>query len=131
VTAGLLGHVVSRGRMRLRRWTLAVSAFADVDLDLREAELDAPRTSATLLVAFGNVDVYVPEGVAVTVGGFGLFGHRRDWGQDTARGDSPAIHVRAFSLFGTVDVWRVPRGMRGGYGKVTRQLQAGQRQLPR
>ena len=32
----------------------------------------------------------------------------------------PTVHVRAFSVFGTVDVWRVPHDMRGGYGEIFR-----------
>ncbi len=130
LTAGLFGSVVKRGRLRLRRWTVAVGAFSDLDLDLRETELDTTESSVTLFAAFGNVDVYVPEGVEVTVGGFGVFGHRRDWGRDAARVDDPIIRVRAFWLFGTVDVWRVPPDMRGDYGEITRQLQGLQRQLP-
>lgn len=128
LTAALFSHVVRRGRLRLRRWTIAAGAFSDLDLDLREAELDAPASSVTVLVACGNADVYVPEGVNVTVGGLGVFGHRRDWGRDVARADAPVIRMHAFSLCGTVDVWRVPSDMRGGYGEITRQLQDPQRQ---
>ncbi len=80
-------------------------------------------------MAFGNADVYVPEGVDVTVGGLSAFGHRRDWGRDMARADAPIIRVRAFALFGTVDVWRVPADMQGGYGDIFRRLQRPQRQL--
>jgi hypothetical protein len=36
-TGALLAHVVKRGRLRLRRWTVAGGAFCDVDLDLRSA----------------------------------------------------------------------------------------------
>ena len=79
---------------------------------------------------FGNADVYVPEGVNTTLGGFGVFGHRRDWGRDAARADDPIIRVRAFSLFGTVDLWRVPPEMRDDYGENFRQLQHRQRRLP-
>jgi hypothetical protein len=122
-------HVVKRGRLRLRRWAVAASAFSDLDLDLREAELDSPESSVTVLVAFGNTDVYVPEGVNATVGGFSAFGHRRDWGRDTARADVPIIRVRVLSLFGTVDVWRVPSDMQGDYGEIFRRLQNPQRQL--
>ena len=46
------------------------------------------------------------------------------------RADDPIIRVRAFSLFGTVDLWRVPPEMRGDYGENFRQLQHRQRQLP-
>jgi hypothetical protein len=130
MTAGLFSRVVRRGRLRLRRWTVAVSAFSDLDLDLRDAQLDAADNSVTVFVAFGNADVYVPEGVNTTLGGFGVFGHRRDWGRDAARADDPIIRVRAFSLFGTVDLWRVPPEMRGDYGEIFRQLQQRQRRLP-
>jgi Domain of unknown function (DUF1707) len=128
-TGAFFSHVVRRGRLRLRRRTVAASAFSDLDLDLREAELDSPESSVTVLVAFGNADVYVPEGVNVTVGGFSAFGHRRDWGRDTARADTPIIRVRVLSLFGTVDVWRVPSDMQGDYGEIFRRLQNPQRQL--
>ena len=129
-TAAVLSHVVRRGRIRLHGWTAAASAFGDLDLDLRDATIDKRQTAVTVLAGFGNVDVYVPEGVNVDVGGLALFGHRRDWGRDGGHPDAPTVHVRAFSVFGTVDVWRVPRDMRGGYGEIFRQLEARQRQLP-
>src|SRR5712692_7800830 len=129
-TVALLGHVTRRGRLRLRRWTFAAGALGDLDFDLREATIDLPRTAVTVLVAFGNVDVYVPEGVNVDVGGFTIFGHRREWGRDAARPEAPAVHVRALGCFGTVDVWRVPHDMHGSYGDIFRQLEERQRQLP-
>ncbi len=130
VTAAFFGHVARRGKLRLRRRTFAGGAFSDVDLDLREAQLDTPEASVNVLIAFGNVDVYVPEGINVSVGGLALFGHRRDWGRELDRPDAPVVHVRALSLFGTVDVWRVPADFKGGYGEIFRQLQDRQRQLP-
>lgn len=68
-TTALFGHVARRARLRLRRWTFAVSACGDLDFDLREATIDLPQTAVTALVAFGNVDVYVPEGVTSTSAG--------------------------------------------------------------
>ena len=91
LTAGLFGHVVRRGRWRLKRRALAVAAFADVDLDMREAEIDSPQVAMTVVVVFGNVDIYAPEGVDVDVGGIVVFGHRRDWGRDAARAGAPAF----------------------------------------
>lgn len=130
LTLAAFGHVIRRGRLRLRRWTLAFSVFADVDLDLREAEIDDLLVTVRVLPLFGNVDVYVPEGVDVDVGGTLVFGHLRDWGVDVARAGSPTVRVRAHSLFGTVDVWRVPHDVRGDYGAVTRAVQGRQRELP-
>lgn len=129
-TGALFAHVVRRGRRRLKGWTVAAGAFADVDLDLREAEIGSPETIVTVLAAFANVDVYVPEGVDVDVGGLSVLGHCRDWGHDAARPDAPVVRVRALGCLATVDVWRVPHGMRGSYSEIFRQLEDPQRQLP-
>jgi hypothetical protein len=130
-TAALFSHVVRRGRLRLRRRAVAASSFADLDFDLRNVTVDHWQTTVTVLAAFGNVDVYVPEGVNVDVSGLSLFGHRRDWGLDTDRPDTPTIHVRALGFAGTIDVWRVPRDMRAAsYSDIFRQLQDRPRPLP-
>jgi hypothetical protein len=130
LSVAFFGHLVRRGRLRLRRRTVAVGTFADVDLDLREAQIDAARVTVHVNVLFGNIDVYVPEGIDVDVGGMILFGRRRDWGRETARAPTPTVSVRAHGLFGTVDVWRVPSDVRGTYGEVIAQVKARQRELP-
>jgi hypothetical protein len=124
LTTGLFGHTARRGRLRLRRRTTAVTAFADVDLDLREATIDQPRTTMAVFAFCGNIDVYVPEGVNVDVSGVALFGHRRDWGNDVTAPDAPTISVRVTGLFGTIDIWRVPRSMRNAeWGDIMRHLE--------
>jgi hypothetical protein len=129
-TMAVLGHVARRGRLRLRRWTFASSIAGDLDFDLRDASVDQRRTAVTVLAAFGNVDIYVPEGVRVDVGGLTIFGHRRDWGRDTGRPDAPAIHVRVLGFAGTIDVWRVPHEMQASsYSDIFLALDDRQRQL--
>lgn len=130
LTGALFAHVVKRGRLKLRRWTVAGGALCDIDLDLRKAEMRDQRTTLTVLVGFGNVDVYVPENVNVTVSGLAVGGHRREWGEDLGRPHSPELSVRAISVFGTIDVWRVPADMPSDYGKVIRQLKRRHRELP-
>ena len=130
LSVAAFGHLVRRGRLRLPRRTLAISAFADVDLDLREAEIATRRVTVHVYTLVGNVDVYVPEGIDVVVGGLIVFGRRRDWGRETARAAEPVVRVRAHGLFCTVDVWRVPTHVRGTYGEVIAQLEAQQRELP-
>ncbi|HEV2256766.1 MAG TPA: DUF1707 domain-containing protein [Streptosporangiaceae bacterium] len=100
-TMAVLGHVARRGRLRLRRWVVASSVLGDLDFDLRDATVDQRRTTVTVLAAFGNVDIYVPEGVSVDVGGLTIFGRRRDWGRDAGRPDAPAIHVCVLGVAGT------------------------------
>ena len=130
ITTAIFGDAERRGRLRLRGRSLAISMFADLDLDLREAEIEEPETTVTGVVGFGNLDIYVPEGISVDVSGVTVVGRRRDWGRDLSCADAPTIHVRVIGCFATIDVWRVPHEMRGSYGEVTRQLQEQQRQLP-
>ncbi len=119
-----------RGRLRLPRHTFAISIFSDVDLDLREAEIATRLVTVHVYALFGNVDVYLPEGIDIAIGGLIVFGHRRDWGRDIARAAEPALRVRVHGLFGTIDVWRVPPDVDGTYREVIAQLRARQRELP-
>ena len=130
LSAALFGHVIRRGRMRLPVRSNAVSCFGDLDLDLREAEIDDARVTVRVFVGFGNADIYVPEGINVEVGGGILFGRRRDWGRDNARPDAPTVRIRIAGWVGTIDVWRVPHDMHGDYGEIFRQLKEQQRRLP-
>jgi hypothetical protein len=130
LTPALFAHVVRRGRLRIARRTTVFSGFSDVDFDLREAEIERAETDVHVIAVFGNVDVYVPEGIAVDLVGLSVFGHRREWGRDPAHADAPVLRVRVLALFGTVDVWRVPIDLRGGYGDLTKAIQRRQRELP-
>jgi len=122
-TAALWGRVVKRGRFRLRRWSVAASVFGDLDFDLRDASMDEERAALTVLAAFGNVDLYVPEGVNVDVGGLTVFGHRRDWGRDAGQPDAPTIQVRIVGFAATIDVWRVPHDLRDStYREILRTM---------
>ena len=130
LTAALFSHVARRGRLRLRRWTVAATVFGDLDLDLRQAVMDQPHTTVNLLLACGNVDLYVPEHVNVDISGITIFGHLRDRGQDVSVSDAPTIHVRAAGCGATVDVWRVPHDVQGSYGDIIRETKNRERQLP-
>lgn len=130
VSVAVFARLIRRGRLRLRRRTVVLSAFADIDFDIRAAQIEARRVTLHVIGLFGNVDVYVPEGIDVDVGGMIVFGRRRDWGVDVAHVSEPLVRVRVHGLFATVDVWRVPRDVHGSYGEVIKQLRARQRQLP-
>ena len=98
------------------------------DVDLRGAEIPAGKATLRAFVVFGNVDVYIPQAVEVDVGGLTVLGHRRDWGGDrTPPPGAPLVRVRAFGLFATVDIWRVPAELASrGLREVIRTLR-GQR----
>ena len=105
--------------------------MSDVDFDVRDAEVEPSAASVFVLALFGNVDVYVPDAIETDVGGLVLGGHRREWGTERPlRPGAPLVRVRVLTLFGTVDVWRVPPGVTGDYGSVMRSLRPGQPSLP-
>ena len=130
-TGAIFGKVVKRGRLKLRRWTVAGGAFCDVDLDLRKAEIHGQRTALTVLVGFGNVDVYVPEHVSVTVSGLTLFGHRREWGEEVDLPHSPEISVRAISLLAPSMCGESRPRWSATTGRSFVSLQRRQQELPR
>jgi hypothetical protein len=132
-TGVAFGHVARSGRLRLPRVGLALVLFGDADVDLRRAELSGSTASIIAFVLFGNIDVYVPEGVEVDLSGLAVFGHRREWGTEVplpAR--TPLLRVRVFSVFGTADVWRTPASWAGRtFREVIRGLRRGDhRELP-
>jgi Domain of unknown function (DUF1707)/Cell wall-active antibiotics response 4TMS YvqF len=129
-TAVLFGSTARTGRWRLPRRSGAFVFLGDADLDLRQAELPEGVASITAFVLFGNIDLYVPEGVEVDLGGLSIVGHRRERGRDVP--GTPLLRVRVFSLFGTFDLWRVPADWVGRpFREVIRALRRGEgRALP-
>jgi hypothetical protein len=97
------------GRIRVRGRVVCVTAFGNVDLDLRRATLEGEAITIVAIGAFGAIDVYVPEGVEVDLQGFSLFGHKGLRGNDPPPSPgTPLVRVWALSLFAGIDVWRVP-----------------------
>ena len=133
LTVVAFGRTQRTGRWRLAQRGWGVVLFSDLDLDLRQAELSGPVASLTVLVIFGNVDLYVPESVEVDLDGLAAFGHRREWGRDLPpHPATPLLTVRVLSLFGTADLWRVPPSWVGRtFREVIRGLSRGEhRDLP-
>jgi Domain of unknown function (DUF1707) len=110
-TIAIFGGAERRGRWRVPRRSFVLTLFGGSDLDLRHAEIDADVVTIWVLAVFGGADVYVPEGVEVDAGGFGLFGGVDEHGRDAPpRPGAPLVRVRSLALFGGADVWRVPPG---------------------
>lgn len=122
-TGVAFGSVERRGRWRLSRRAALAVVFGDADIDLRTAELDGPVATITAALLFGNADFYVPTGADVDLGGLTVFGHRREHGDDSApAADAPLIRIRVYSLFGTSDVWYVPREASGSFRELIRSV---------
>ena len=125
------GSAERTGRWRLRRH-LAWITFGNADLDLRNAQVEG-RASITAFLLFGNLDVYIPEEVAADLTGVTIFGHRHDHGLEPPNASMPYIRVRVIGLFGTMDLWRIPRRlMHAGWREIIKTMKSERRarQLP-
>ena len=111
-TIAIFSGVERRGRWRGPRRAVVLSRFGGSDHAQRHAEIDSDVVTIVIFDIFGGTDVYVPEGVEVDMGGFGIFGGVDEHGPDKPpRHGAPLVRVRAFALFGGTDVWRVPAGI--------------------
>ncbi len=110
----IMGGLDRKGRWRVPEHLTVVGLMGGCDLDFRQAQIEHQVVTVTIVDVMGGVDLYVPEGIEVDVGGFSLMGGVDEWGDDPApRPGTPLIRVRAFTLMGGIDVWRIPAGSKG------------------
>jgi class 3 adenylate cyclase len=94
-----------QGRWRVGDQLTAVCVMGGAEIDLREAEFDAPELHITAIAIMGGVSVIVPEGIDVDLGGIAIMG-----GKDARLAPvpllpgAPRVRVTAFCLMGGVDV---------------------------
>ena len=81
------------------------AVFGGATLDLREAHVDH-EASVDALALFGGVDVLVPKGWRVALGGTPILGGCEDKteGDGELPADAPVLNVHATAIFGGVDV---------------------------
>jgi hypothetical protein len=81
------------------------AVFGGATLDLREAHVDR-EASVEALALFGGVDVLVPKGWRVALGGTPILGGCEDKteGDGELPADAPVLKVHATAIFGGVDV---------------------------
>ncbi len=100
---------VFSGADRSGSWNLArrlhsVAVFGGNDIDLRAARFVPGETyRITCFVAFGGVDITVPQGVNLVVRGIPIFGGF-DGSKTDGGPDAPTVIVSGLVLFGGVDV---------------------------
>ncbi|MGI9092517.1 MAG: DUF1707 SHOCT-like domain-containing protein [Mycobacteriales bacterium] len=101
-----IGGYSASGSWRVPERTISVSVIGGADLDLREAELDAPVVEITQVSVIGGVSLRVPAGVRVEVSGFHLIGCRTVDATSRLSPDAPTVRLRAFSIIGGVNIRR-------------------------
>ena len=105
----LLGAAESRNRSPHFRHANVSAVFGGATLDMRDAHLD-PGASVDALALFGGVDVIVPPGWRVELGGLPIFGGYEDktYGNGDVPPDAPVLKVGATAIFGGVGIKNKP-----------------------
>jgi hypothetical protein len=82
-----------------------IAVFGGSDIDFREARIPPDGLTIHAVAMFGGVDIIVPEGVNVKVGGAGIFGafEAKKRRRRTVPG-APTIKIDGLAFFGGVEV---------------------------
>jgi hypothetical protein len=83
------------------RWE---SLFGDVVLDLRDAQVTAAEVTIDAGTVFGDVELLVPEGIAVEVRSRLLLGDVRQSAGEVAPPGAPRVVLTGGTVFGDVKV---------------------------
>lgn len=108
----LMGGVERNGLWHVAQSHSAMAIMGGVELDLREARLEAHVTDITASAFWGGVEIIVPTDVRVEVNGTGIMGSYGNSSHGSARtappppSDAPLIRVSGLALMGGVEVIR-------------------------
>lgn len=104
----VFGEQTRRGRWLVRNGLDAKAIFGSIELDLTEAVLEQRELTISVTSVFGEVTLRVPPGVMVVNEGSAFLGERNfNLSQDEPyTADTPIVHVRGFTLFGSVEAKR-------------------------
>lgn len=97
----IMSEQAMRGNWDPGERTIAVAIMGSQVIDLTDVE--ATSVTITAYAMMGGVDIIVPEGAQVDIGGFMLMGSSSN--EAVRAGDSPMrVHVRAWGTMGTCKV---------------------------
>ena len=117
-------HLVRRGPWSLPGRSSFTSIFGTIDLDLRQARLESADSELEIFNLFGTVTVIVPEVIAVSVEGGGMFASQVvEAPAALPVPGAPALRIRLSGAGGTLRVrTREPPGVLERVREAGRQL---------
>jgi DUF1707 SHOCT-like domain len=129
-TVSIFGGVDRKGRWRAARKHWVFSVFGGSDLDFRDASIEGEEATVYVFDLFGGTDLYVPDAIDIDFDGFAIFGGADEHGRDAPpRRGAPVMRVRAISIFGGTDLWRVPADARGKRKELRRAAREAEKDL--
>ncbi|MCK2240815.1 MULTISPECIES: DUF1707 SHOCT-like domain-containing protein [unclassified Crossiella] len=104
-----MSGAVRKGRWRVTRKTAAIAVMGGTEIDLRRAEFSAPEITVVAVAFMGGVEITVPPGVRVEVGGFSFMGGKEVKVDDEdLPPNAPVVHVKGFAFMGGIDIRTKP-----------------------
>jgi hypothetical protein len=101
----LFSSVERAGRIAIPPRLSMQSVFANIELDLRDAEFRAGVTDIEASAIFGNIEVLLPDGVTVENHGNAFLGNYSAVAPSRPTVGQPSIHIRVngIAIFGNVE----------------------------
>ena len=110
----VMGGSDRKGRWRVSERVNAVAVMGGGSLDVRGVQLAGNELTIVAVAVMGGIDVYVPDTVEVQVDDVAVMGGNDQRGSKRpARPGAPVVRVKAYSVMGGVDVWRLPAEVKG------------------
>lgn len=104
-TVAVMSGAVRKGRWRVEGETTVFAFMGGANIDLRDAEIRGDEITIRCIAIMGGIEVIVPEGIAVHVGGIPFMGGFDDKTADVpVLPGSPVVKVTGLALMGGVDV---------------------------
>ncbi|MED5813739.1 DUF1707 domain-containing protein [Mycolicibacterium sp. 050232] len=98
-----------RGRWNVPKKLTTFALFGGGVVDLRYADFTAPDVDVRTYSIFGGQTILVPPEVNVDVDGVGVMGNFDQSVDGDGTSGAPRVHIRGFSLWGSVSVKRKKR----------------------
>lgn len=102
--SSVFGDVRGEGVWRVPASSRWFTVFGDVVLDLREARVRDAVVTVDASTVFGDIDLLVPEGIAVEVRSRTIFGDVRQDAGDSVDPNVPRVVLTGWTVFGDVRV---------------------------
>ena len=109
---GIFGPARRDGRWVVPENLTVTAMFGEVEVDFRQAILQASRVQVYATVFGGRLRLIVPDGVSVIVSGHMVLGRKRGSTPQPAGPDAPVIEVKALVLGGELSVRTPPKSRR-------------------
>lgn len=101
----VMGGFSTARRWRPARTTNAVAVMGGGEVDLRTAEIEGDEITINAIAVMGGIEVIVPRGVDVEMGGFAFMGGRECTVDESSLVEgAPLVRVNGYALMGGIEV---------------------------